>query len=313
MKAFIDKVLVLIKKNIWTKIFAVILALIFFPLTITIGVSYLLVDKTKVKSWLKYTIAGLLIFFGATLTFAMYAPSKSTPSSVTKPIETSSDSSKATENKNELFLVKRVVDGDTVELENGQKIRYIGIDTPETVSPDKPIQCFGKEASDKNKALVEGKKVRLEKDVSETDKYSRLLRYIYLEDGTFVNLQLVKQGFARSSTYPPDVKHQEEFRKAEEEARTSSIGLWAPDTCSGTTEAVTKPAVVAPVTVPVATGNTPQTNCTIKGNISSSGEKIYHIPGGAYYEKTTINTSDGEMWFCSEAEAVSAGWRASLR
>lgn len=313
MKAFIDKVLVLIKKNIWTKIFAVIVALIFFPLTVSLGISYLLIKKTKMKSWLKYTTVGLIVIFGATLTFAMYSPSQSTPQGATNTVENKNDNSKTVEKKDDLFLVKRVVDGDTIELENGQKVRYIGIDTPETVSPDKPIQCFGKEASDKNKALVEGKKIRLEKDVSETDKYNRLLRYVYLEDGTFINLQLVKEGFARSSTYPPDVKYQEEFKKADEEARTSSIGLWAPDTCSGTTEAVTKPAVVAPVTVPVATGNTSQTNCTIKGNISSAGEKIYHVPGGAYYEKTSINTSNGEMWFCSESEAVSAGWRASLR
>ncbi len=121
--------------------------------------------------------------------------------------------------------VSRVVDGDTIELDNGQKVRYIGIDTPETVDPRKPVQCFGKEASKKNKELVEGKTVRLEKDVSDKDKYGRLLRYVYVGD-LFVNLELVKQGFAHSYTYPPDVKYQEEILAAEQEAREASRGLW---------------------------------------------------------------------------------------
>ncbi|MBI3335237.1 MAG: thermonuclease family protein [Candidatus Portnoybacteria bacterium] len=78
--------------------------------------------------------------------------------------------------------VARVIDGDTIELENGQRVRYIGIDTPETSDPRKPIQCFGIEAAKKNQELVEGKMVRLEKDVSERDRYARLLRYVYAGD-----------------------------------------------------------------------------------------------------------------------------------
>ncbi|PIR43383.1 nuclease [candidate division WWE3 bacterium CG10_big_fil_rev_8_21_14_0_10_32_10] len=208
------------------------------------------------------------------------------------------------------FIVARVVDGDTIEIEGGQKVRYIGIDTPETVHPDKGVECYGKEASDKNKTLVENKKIRLEKDVSETDSYGRLLRYIYLEDGTFVNLLLVKEGFARSSTYPPDVKHQETLKSAEQEARASKIGLWASDTCSGTT------TQVQPNTTNQNQTNTPQqTNeCVIKGNISTNNEeKIYHMPGQQYYDKTVIDTSKGERWFCTELEAINAGWRKSKR
>ena len=125
-----------------------------------------------------------------------------------------------------LFVVSRVIDGDTIELATGEKIRYIGIDTPETVHPKKAVQCFGKEASNYNRQLVEGKKVRLQKDVSETDKYGRLLRYVYLSDGTFVNLKLVKEGFATAATFPPDVAHAAEFRSAAAVARAAKRGLW---------------------------------------------------------------------------------------
>lgn len=127
-----------------------------------------------------------------------------------------------------LYLVTRVIDGDTIEVEiNGEKkrVRYIGIDTPETVHPSKPVKCFGKEASDRNKELVTGKMVRLEKDVSETDKYGRLLRYVYINND-FINLRLVAEGYANVVTYPPDLKYSEQFLQAEREARKSDLGLW---------------------------------------------------------------------------------------
>jgi micrococcal nuclease len=109
--------------------------------------------------------------------------------------------------------VVRVVDGDTIIVNvEGQeyRVRYIGIDTPETVHPTKPVEPFGKEASEMNKQLVEGKIVRLEKDISETDRYGRLLRYVYVDD-IFVNAELVRLGYAQVTTYPPDVKYQDIF------------------------------------------------------------------------------------------------------
>ena len=126
--------------------------------------------------------------------------------------------------------VARVVDGDTIKLETGEVVRYIGIDTPETVHPSKPVQCYGKEASDKNRELVEGKEVKLEKDVSETDKYGRLLRYIWLGD-ILINEYLAREGYAHSSTYPPDVKYQDKFVQAERQARDEKKGLWG-DVCN---------------------------------------------------------------------------------
>ncbi|MEX1997648.1 MAG: thermonuclease family protein, partial [Candidatus Andersenbacteria bacterium] len=116
--------------------------------------------------------------------------------------------------------VARVIDGDTIELSTGERVRYIGVDTPETVDPRTAPQCLGKEASNKNKELVEGKAVTLEKDVSETDRYGRLLRYVYV-DGKMINEALVAEGFAKASSYPPDVKHQEKFRAAEQSARNN--------------------------------------------------------------------------------------------
>lgn len=126
--------------------------------------------------------------------------------------------------------VLRVVDGDTIELENGSKVRYIGVDTPESVDPRRGVECFGKEASERNRALVEGRAVRLESDVSDTDMYDRLLRYVFVGD-LFVNEYLVREGYARASSYPPDVKYQTLFREAEREAREMKRGLWADGAC----------------------------------------------------------------------------------
>ena len=121
--------------------------------------------------------------------------------------------------------VLRVVDGDTIKIEGDEVIRYIGIDAPETVHPSKPVQCYGKEASEKNRELVEGKEVFLEKDVSETDKYGRLLRYVWLGE-TLVNEYLAREGYAQASSYPPDVKYQDRFIEAQRLAREEGKGLW---------------------------------------------------------------------------------------
>jgi micrococcal nuclease len=129
-----------------------------------------------------------------------------------------------------LVKVTKVVDGDTIKIETGETVRYIGMNTPETVDPRRPVQCFGHEASAKNKELVEGKQVLLEKDVSNTDKYGRLLRYVYL-DGVMVNEKLVAEGYAQVDTYPPDVKYKDRFVAAQQEAKNNKKGLWS-STCN---------------------------------------------------------------------------------
>jgi micrococcal nuclease len=126
--------------------------------------------------------------------------------------------------------VTEVVDGDTIKVAVGGQsytLRYIGIDAPETVHPDKPVEWMGPEASEANRSLVEGQIVYLEKDVSDTDRYGRLLRYVYLPDGLFVNAELVRLGYAHASTYPPDVKHQDLLLEMQREAREAGRGLWS--------------------------------------------------------------------------------------
>lgn len=118
--------------------------------------------------------------------------------------------------------VAKVIDGDTIVLENGEKVRYIGINAPEITKRD----CFGNEAKKKNESLVLHKEVILEKDVSERDKYNRLLRYVYLADGTFINKTLVEEGYAYASSYPPDISRQEELLEAQREAQKNKKGLW---------------------------------------------------------------------------------------
>jgi len=125
--------------------------------------------------------------------------------------------------------VVRVVDGDTIKVGMGGRqytVRYVGVDTPETVAPNRPVEYMGPEASAKNKALVSGRQVILVKDVSETDKYGRLLRFVIV-DGVFVNRELVRLGYAQTITYPPDISCKDTFRTAEKQAREQEIGLWA--------------------------------------------------------------------------------------
>lgn len=190
--------------------------------------------------------------------------------------------------------VTRIVDGDTIDLSNGKRLRYVGIDTPETGD------CLGSEATKKNKELVLDREVKLEKDVSEKDRYGRLLRFVWVGD-TMINEEMVRSGYAKVYTYPPDIKYADRFVTAEREARENKRGLWADDACKVQGESTQGPN--NQVT------QLPSSSCNIKGNISTSGDKIYHLIGCGSYNKTTINESAGEHWFCSEDDAVSAGWR----
>ncbi len=124
------------------------------------------------------------------------------------------------------IIVARVIDGDTIELVNGDRLRYIGIDTPEEVDPRKPVQCFAQEAAAANKALVEGKSIIFYKDVSSRDKYGRWLGFVYLSDGMFVNKTLVEQGFAFAYPYKPEIDRANLFKQAEMTAQGAGRGLW---------------------------------------------------------------------------------------
>lgn len=130
-------------------------------------------------------------------------------------------------------LVTRVVDGDTAEMliEGGEvDVRFIGIDTPETVAPGQPVECYGQEASAYTESRLEGRTVRLEYDVERTDRYGRTLAYVWIGDELF-NETLVAEGYALVTTYPPNVAYVDRFVAAQREAREAGRGLWG--ACEG--------------------------------------------------------------------------------
>ncbi len=169
--------------------------------------------KLLVSSCILIIILGLgFLWFGVRSEFSPI------PSSSPKPLGSTvvATSSAQTQGiQGEKALVTRVVDGDTIVLESGKTVRFVGMDTPETVDPRRPVGCFGKEASNETKSLLTGKVVVLQKDVSDVDKFGRILRYVFLplDNGQilFVNDYLVREGFAKVYTYPPDVKFNEQF------------------------------------------------------------------------------------------------------
>ena len=219
--------------------------------------------------------------------------------------------------KSPTYQVLRVTDGDTIHINyNGknEKVRLIGLDTPETKDPRKPIQCFGREATAKMTEFAENKNVRLEFDKTqgERDKYGRLLAFVYSEDSKNLAYEMIRQGYGNEYTYNSNpYKYQNEFKKAASKAREENKGLWAENTCAGNTAKpagtpTTQPqATPAPTPTPASQPQQSQSACVIKGNEGRNG-KIYHMPGQKYYNKT-----NPEVMFCSEVEAQNAGFRRS--
>lgn len=177
------------------------------------------------------------------------------------------------------YSVTSVVDGDTIKINMNDEVvtlRLIGLDTPETVDPRKPIQCFGKEASNKAKELLIGKKIRIEKDITqgELDKYDRILAYVYREDGLFYNKYMIEQGYAHEYTYNTPYKYQAEFKEAQKLAKDNLRGLWALNTCNGDTY---QSAIVVTNTVSNQISNTTD-NLTGKYYTSSWSTSKYYYP-----------------------------------
>lgn len=208
---------------------------------------------------------------------------------------------KTTITTKEIGVVYYVTDGDTIKVKIKDKnyiVRLIGVDTPETKDPRKAVQCFGKEASAYTKKMLLNQTVTLESDPvsGNKDMYGRLLRYVFLEDGTSYDRQLIADGYAYEYTYKSELyRYRDDFKQAQKDAKDNKRGLWADDACKG-------------VASPVSAVSTQTKGCVIKGNISSK-EKIYHLPGCASYGKTIIDESAGEKWFCNEDEAMKAGFR----
>lgn len=167
--------------------------------------------------------------------------------------------------------VERVVDGDTIKVWIGnalETVRYIGIDTPETVHPNRGVEPYGKAASEFNRGLVEGRQVRLEFDVEQRDRYGRLLAYVYV-DTVFVNAEMIHQGFAQLMTVPPNVKHVDQFISLQGIARETNRGLWSLES----SDDEQKPAI--------------QSNEDIIVYITKTGSK-YHSSGCHHLSKSMI-------------------------
>jgi micrococcal nuclease len=189
----------------------------------------------------------------------------------------------------DLAVVTEIIDTDTIDVAIGgvtYRVRYIGMDTPERGD------YFFTEATEANRALVEGQQVILVKDISETDRFGRLLRYVYLEDGTFVNAELVRQGYAVIATFPPDIRHQVLFLELEREAREAGRGLWAQPVNIEPAPSSPQPTSVPPPTnvpAPAPTNPRPSSLIMIKhvspsvadGSLIRANQgRVVHWPGG---------------------------------
>jgi micrococcal nuclease len=233
-----------------------------------------------------------------------------------------------------LYEVVSVVDGDTVKIRMDgrvETIRLIGIDTPEVSGPYTQVQCFGEEASVRAHELLDGQRVRIATDPTQDtrDRYGRLLAYVWLKNGLFFNLAMIKDGFAHEYTYDLPYQYQAEFKAAERDARDNERGLWSPSICAGDTA---KPAGPATVEAPAANSaaalmapplpslsprsgayvsldapppDEPWLPCArgqVKGNAKSGA---YHRPGQRDYAKTYAKV----QCFNSAEEAAAAGYR----
>jgi len=175
-------------------------------------------SRKNLKNISFYIFLGIcLIFFGLSVYFSNKDRAVQV---IPSPVPTQSPLSNL--NSNFTYAkVTRVIDGDTIVIDTSQHVRYIGMNTPEIETGE----CYAAQASEINKNLVLGKTVKLEKDVSETDKYGRLLRFVYVDD-IFVDDYLVENGFAKIMTVPPDIDFKDQFLQSEEYAKKNKLGLW---------------------------------------------------------------------------------------
>jgi micrococcal nuclease len=199
------------------------------------------------KFWIAVCVVGIGIWIF--IIFIPFPPKLSEKATAKKAVDVSPSLPIPTEiseisSSSQIVFVPRVIDGDTIVVETvdsmtgipgrQETVRYIGMDTPETVDPNKSVECYGHEASERNKELVAGKYVRLEKDVTDRDKYGRLLRFVYaiassstdFSATTSVNIELVKEGYARVFTIPPNTEYKNELDTAAAEAKAAKIGFW---------------------------------------------------------------------------------------
>jgi micrococcal nuclease len=181
---------------------------------------------------------GLIVFDPPTISIVPIPTASSTPVPTITPLEFETATPAAVASPaGQLYLVTKVVDGDTIKVDlDGtiEMVRIVGINTPETVDPRKPVECMGKEASDFAKTLLTGQLVHLETDPTQgdRDRYGRLLRFVFLQDGTDVGKLLIEQGFAHESLYSSKPhRFRQSYLDAQREAQDAQKGLWNPATC----------------------------------------------------------------------------------
>lgn len=303
----------------------------FLPLLIMV-LFFILVQRMK-ASFKKIIVFSGIFMVAVSLTVGCTAEEDTVPKQEQKSAEKSTSGQNPPRQNNaendadvgkEKQLVKgvsgkviSVTDGDTlkVQLENGltEKVRLILVDTPETKHPRLGVQPFGKEASAFTTKELSGKQVTLELDVEERDQYGRLLAYVWVGN-TLFNERLLEEGLARVAVYPPNTKYVEEFRKVQSTAQAAGIGIWSIENYAqedGYNSDGTKDSSPSSGDTYINDpGDDQETNLDCKGKIKgNANSKIYHVPGGSYYE----STKDNIVWFCSEADAEAAGYRKSKR
>lgn len=219
------------------------------------------------------------------------------------------------DNDSNVFEVAEIIDGDTIEIKadsGTSSVRLIGINAPEVSHGESKGECFGDESTSHLKYLIGDSDVVLEFDDTQGkyDKYNRLLAYVFI-NGNNINRQMIRDGYAYEYTYEKPYKYRNDFIEASDAAAKEKNGIWGDNICVEEVSPVpvTEPIVEQPTVI--APQQTEEV-CLIKGNISYyGGKKIYHVPGQKYYSVTEINEAAGERWFCTEEEAIAAGWRKS--
>ena len=213
----------------------------------------------------------------------------------------------ATAFENDIHIVEHVVDGDTIDIENDKRIRLLGIDSPERDS------CYYKESKEALEELIEGGDIRIEKDITGTDRYDRYLRYAYIvaenpeDDDIFINEWLVREGYAFAFGVAPDNRYRDLLASAQTAARKAGRGLW-----SKACEYMEEYKSSSSVSLREEGSLPPNESCTIKGNISEKGYgRLYFVEGCPNYSRIKIDERKGEQWFCDESEAREAGFTKS--
>ncbi len=211
-------------------------------------------------------------------------------------------------------IVVRVADGDTLTVRFGdgaeETLRLLDVDTPETVHPNKPEECFGAQASDYTKGLM-GQRVRVEEEGR--DRYGRLLSYVWTDDdgdSELWNVRLLEKGLAVYNDYGNPGQYADRTRAAADEAMLAGVGLWS--ACEIGEGPTPVPTQSVGASCPQGCVSQPDPSCRIKGNVNRTRDtKIYHVEGeSASYGRVNMKEAEGDLWFCTRAEAEANGFRA---